>query len=238
MSSAPASPSSAARFRRRGVGGALLLGPVLFAAAELTGPELAGSSAHQVAQFAAHRSQQVASSLLSLATAMVLLIGVLGAVHLIRRRGVALGHAAAVFCVYGLVAAHAALAGVNLVFAELGSPRLDRGAMVALYDTITRDAWLGAPLLLGHYALVIGVLLLGVALWRGGIGPRWAAVCVVLFPLADVLLSALPLGEATDWISNGFGVVGLGALGLWVLRLTDADWETPSVTPEPSLATA
>src|SRR5512144_2820345 len=107
------SPTSAARLHRAVAGSALLLGPVLFAATELTGPEQTGSSAHHVAQLAAHRSQQVASSLLSIATAMVLLIGVLGAVHLIRRRGLVLGSVAAVLTVHGLVAAHAALGGVN-----------------------------------------------------------------------------------------------------------------------------
>lgn len=230
--------SSTSRFRRTVAGTALVLGPVLFAAAELTSLDLTGSSASQVAQLAAHRSQQLASALLSIATAMVLVIGVLGAVHLIRRRGAALGHAAAVFCVYGLVAAHAALGGVNLVFAELASPGLDRTAMVALFDTITHDVAIGAPLLFGHYALVIGVLLLGAALWRGGIGPRWAAVCILLFPVSDILLSVLPLGSATDWVSNAFGTVGFGALGLTILRMTDTEWETPSPAPEPSLTTA
>ena len=80
------------------------------------------------------------------------------------------------------------------------------------------------------------MLLLGVALWRSGVGPRWAAVCVVLFPLSDVLLSVLPLGEAPDWISNAFGVLGLGALGLWVLRMTEADWETPFARPQDAVA--
>jgi hypothetical protein len=216
------------RFRRTVAGAALLLGPVLVAAAELTAPELTGSAAHQVGQLAAHRGQQVASSLLSIATAMVLMVGVLGAVHVIRRRGAAHADGAAALVVYGLVAAHAALGGVNLVFAELGSPDLDRTAMVGLYDTITHDAALGAPLLLGHYLLVIGVLLLGAALWRSGVGPRWAAICVVLFPLSDVLLGFLPFGEAADVISNGFGILGLGALGLAVLRMTAAEWEAPS----------
>lgn len=238
MSSRTASPSSASRFRRTVAGAALLLGPVLFAAAELSSPALSGTSAQQLAQLGAQRNQQVASSLLSIATAMVLLVGVLGAVHLVRRRGAGLAHAAAIFCVYGLVAAHAALAGVNLVFAELGSPSLDRSSMVALYDTITHDAALGAPLLLGHYALVIGVILLGIALWRGAVGPRWAAVCIVLYPVSDVLLSFVPVGDAGEWISNGLGIAGLGALGLFVLRMTDAQWEAPVATAhEPSLAT-
>jgi len=222
----PTAPPSSqpARFRRTVAGCALVLGPVLFAAAELSGPELTGSSAHQVAQLAAHRGQQVVSSLLSIATAMVLLIGVLGAVHLVRRRGVVAAHLAAVLSVYGLVAAHAALGGVNLVFAELGTPGLDRTAMVDLYDTVTHSA-IGAPLLLGHFALVVGLLLLGVSLWRAGVGPRWAAVCVVLYPVSDVLLSIVPASEVADVVSNGFGIVGLGALGLHVLRMADAAWD-------------
>jgi hypothetical protein len=216
-------------FRRTLTGVALLGGPVLFAAAEMTGPTLTGSSAQQVQQLADHRGEQLAASLLSIASALVLLIGVLGAVHLVRRRGVTLAHLAALFTGYGLIAAHAALGGVNLMFFEMGAPGRDRAAMVDLHDHLTHDAAVGAPLMLGHYTLVLGVILLGIALWRGGVGPRWAASCVVLFPLSDVLLSAVPIDALADWVSNGFGIVGLGALGVYVLRLTDDQWRSPSV---------
>ena len=51
----PTAPPSSqpARFRRTVAGCALVVGPVLFAAAELSAPELTGSSVHQVAQLAA-----------------------------------------------------------------------------------------------------------------------------------------------------------------------------------------
>jgi hypothetical protein len=62
-------------------------------------------------------------------------------------------------------------------------------------------------------------------------------VCILLFPVSDILLSVLPLGEAAGWISNAFGIVGFGALGLATLRLTDAEWESPSLPERVAVGT-
>jgi hypothetical protein len=215
-------------FRRTVTGTALLLGPVLFAAAEMTFPEPSESAANQVAQFAAHRTEQLTAGMLSVFTTMVLLPALLGTVHLVRSRGVALAHISALMIGYGLIAAHAALGGVNLIWGMLGSRGLDQAAMADLYDRVTHNVAVGAPLLLGHWAFVLGIILLGVALWRAGVGPRWAAVCIVLFPVSDMLLSVVPIHELAEWVSNGVGIAGMGALGLYVLRLTDDQWRSPS----------
>lgn len=228
---------SASSFRRLVVGTALLTGPALFAAAELLAPvQVTGESA-QLAEYAAHRGALMASSFASIASALVLLAGFLGLVHLVRGRGAGYANVAALLFGYGLIAAHAALGGVNLVFAEIARPGLDRTAMIRLFHSLMHDVGLGAPLLLGHYIFVLGLILLAVATWRGRVGPTWASICVLLFPISDILLSNVPNPAVSDIVSNVFGIVGFGALGLTVLTMSDERWNgssAPATTTVPA----
>jgi hypothetical protein len=233
--------TSAPSFRRRIAGCALIVGPVLFAAAELLAPEQVDGDRQQFAEYAAHRGALLASSFLSIASALVLLAGLLGLVHLVRRRGAVYANVAALLLGYGLIAAHAALGGVNLVFAEMVTPGLNHTAMYDLFHSMVHDVGLAAPLLAGHYIFVIGLILLGVATWRGRVGPTWASLCVLLFPISDVLLGNLPNPAVSDIVSNVFGIVGFGALGLYLLSMSNRDWDAPQMaaattTPVPAPA--
>ena len=221
--------TSAPRFRRTASGVALIVSPVLFSAAEMLAPEQQDDNAKQLAVYATHRSALLVSSFLSITVALVLMVGTVGLVHLVRARGVTYANLAAVFVAYGLVFAHAALGGVNLMFAEMVKPGLDRTAMLSLYDSLMHDVTLAAPLLLGHYIFVVGLILLAVALLRAQTGPRWAAVCVLLFPVSDVILGNFPLTHLAEIVSGAFAVAGFAGLGVYLLRMSDAQWETVAV---------
>jgi hypothetical protein len=221
--------TSASTFRRLTAGCALVTGPLLFAAAEILAPEQVDGDRQQFAEFAAHRGALLASSFFSIASALVLIPGFLGLVHLVRRRGVTYANIAALLLGYGLIAAHAALGGVSLVFAEMVAPGLNHAAMYELFHSMMHDVGLGAPLLAGHYIFVIGLILLGVAIWRGRVGPTWASVCVLLFPISDVLLSNVHNAAVSDIVSNVFSVVGFGALGLYLLTMSNHDWDAANL---------
>ena len=119
--------------------------------------------------------------------------------------------------VFGAVTAHAGLAGANLVISEAATPGQDRTSMLVLLDTVFHDT-AGAPLLLGHLVFTLGILLLGLAVWRSRIAPTWVGVCLMLFPIADVLLSGVPVEHLADVVSNLFGVVGFAGLGVAMVR--------------------
>ena len=221
--------TSASSFRRLVAGCALITGPLLFAAAELLAPEQVDGDRQQFAEYAAHRGALFAASFASIVSALVLLAGFVGLVHLVRRRGVTYANVAALLLGYGLIAAHAALGGVNLVFAEMVTPGLNHTAMYELFHSMMQDVGLGAPLLAGHYIFVIGLILLGVATWRGRVGPTWASVCVLLFPISDMLLSNVPNPAVGDIVSNVFGVVGFGALGVHLLTMSNHNWDAASL---------
>ena len=218
--------TSAHRFRRRLCGVSLMLSPLLFAAAEMLAPASVSDAGRQLDLYAQHRTALLVSAHASIAVGACLLTGILGLVHLTRVRGVTWVHVGGLLAGYGLITAHVALGGVNLVFAEIAKPGLDRPAMLGLYHAVTHDPVVGAPLLLGHLTFVLGLCLLAIGLLRGAVGPRWAAVCVLMFPVSDLLLSAVRPDVIGEVVSNLFGIAGFAGLGLHLLRMSDDAWET------------
>ena len=222
---------NAAHFRRTVAGLCLLIAPLLFVVAEIA-PQPSGSAAAQLASYAQHRDQLLAGLLLGIASSMLFIPALFGLLHQIRDRGVVYAHVAAAMIVYGLVTA-AALWGVNAVFWEMAKPGMNPSAMATLLDGIHHASAVGAPLLAGHYPFALGVLLLGVAVWRACLAPRWAGILVALFPVSDAVLS--PAGDVTSaLISGAIGVVGFGALGWRMLATPDASWDQlPEISVEP-----
>lgn len=225
--------SDAAHFRRTVAGLCLLLAPALFAAAEILTPQPSGSAAAQLASFAQHRGQLMVGVLCGLASSMLFVPALFGLLHQIRGRGVVFAHVAAALMIYGLVT-DTALTGVNVMFWVMTKPGMNHAAMVSLLNGLLHGtAALGAPLLAGHYLFAVGVLLLGIAVWRARLTPRWAGILVALFPVTDVVLS--PAGDLASLVSDVIGVVGFGVLGWRTLAAPDASWdETPEISAEPA----
>jgi hypothetical protein len=225
--------SDAPHFRRTVAGLCLVAAPALFAAAEILTPQPSGGTAAQLASFAQHRDQLLAGLLCGLASSMLFAPALFGLLQQIRTKGVAYAHVAAAMIIYGLVA-DAALAGVNAMFWVMTKPGTNRGAMVSLLHGLEHGSAVpGAPLLAGHYLFAVGILLLGVAVWRARLAPRWAGILVALFPVADVALS--PAGDISSLISDAIGIAGFAALGLRLLATPDAEWDpAPSAPAKPA----
>ena len=221
-----------AHFRRTVAGLCLVAAPLLFAAAEIATPQPSGNAAAQLASYAQHRDQLLAGLLCGIASSMLFVPALFGLLHQIRGRGVVYAHVAAGMIVYGLVTA-AALGGINVMFWEMTKPGMNRTAMINVLNGLEHGSALpGAPLLAGHYLFALGVVLLGIALWRARIAPRWAGILVALFPVSDVALS--PAGDIASLVSDAIGVVGFAALGLRLLAASDEAWDqTPEISPEP-----
>ncbi len=110
---------------------------------------------------------------------------------------------------------------------------MNRGAMVDLLNGLEHGSALpAAPLLAGHYLFALGVVLLGVAVWRARITPCWAGILMALFPVSDVVLNAT--GDIGSLVSDAIGIVGFGVLGWRLLAAPDASWDqVPEISPEP-----
>jgi hypothetical protein len=218
------------------IGGiSLLAAPILFAAAEILSPESGGDAAASLASFSQHRTALLASALLGLASTMVLIPAVAAVLHLIRRRGVIYAHIAACLIIYGLVTAHAALGGINIMFYEMTSPAMPRTAMLALGNELFHAHAIAGPILLGHYAFALGILLLGIGLWRSHAFAGWVGPCVVAWILTDIALGSAPVGHVlADVISNLFAIAAFSTIGWTLLTSTDATWDSVAIAPSPS----
>ena len=220
---------NAAHFRRTVAGVSLLCAPVFFAGAEILSPESDGSGASQLALYAEHRGSLLAAAMLGLASTVFFIPAIFGILHRVRARGVTFAHIAAAMCLYGLVTAHAALGGVNIMFYEMTSPNVNKSAMVTLLNELTSGPAVAAPLLLGHLIFAIGMLLLGIGVWRSRAFPRWAGPCVVLWIVVDLVVSSAPVSHVVgDIASNAFGLVGFATIGWTLLTSTDASWDQRS----------
>ena len=94
----------------------------------------------------------------------------------------------------GAVAFAAWLAGlVSLGASDLlyvhAAQLADRASAVTLVHAITTDAAFVVPEVLFIIGHVVGMLLLGIALWRSRAVPRWAAALVGLAPLVQLFVN-------------------------------------------------
>jgi hypothetical protein len=215
----------ATNFRRTVGGLCLILAPVLFAITEISYPVGDGSAADQLNQAAGSHDLMLADIFIGIASAILFYPAVYALLHVTRRRGVVLGHVAAILTVAGIGLAHLALAGLQLMLWAMSGPGVDRPAMVAFLDkTMQNPAAL--PLVLGHSAFALGLILFGIAVWRSGFGYRWAGPAVAVGVLVDIVGGTVGLPDlAVSVISDAIFVTALAAIGLQTLLTPDSEWE-------------
>ena len=91
----------------------------------------------------------------------------------------------------------------------------DRASAVSLVHAVTGDAVFTIPafgFIVGH---MLGLLLLGIALWRSRAVPRWAAALVGLASLAQVPVHDSGAGSA---VAYGLLLIGMAACAVTLLR--------------------
>ena len=109
------------------------------------------------------------------------------------------------------------------VFAwSAGTAGLDQASITKVVDVTHGSVDVAATVfVIGH---VFGTILLGIAMWRSGVGGRWAAVAVAIsqpLHLISVIISSHPL----DLIGWGLQAVGFAAVGWAILRMPNDEWQ-------------
>jgi hypothetical protein len=211
-------------FRRTLGGLCLILAPVLFAVAEITYPAVNGNGAQQLEAAARNHDLMLADIYFGIASAILFIPAVFALLHVTRRRGVMLGHVAAILTVAGVCLAHLALAGLQLMLWAMAGPGVDRQAMAAFIDKTMQNP-AGLPLLLGHELFALGVILFGIAVRRSGFGYRWAGPAISIGVVIDIVGGTIGLPDLLIAVlSDAIFVTGLAAVGLKVLLTPDAEW--------------
>jgi hypothetical protein len=211
-------------FRRTLGGLCLILAPILFAIAEITYPSSSGNGAQQLDAAARNHDVMLADIYFGIASAILFMPAIYALLHVTRKRGVVLGHVAAILTVAGLSLAHLALGGLQLMLWAMAGPGADRQAMASFIDK-TQQNPAALPLVLGHDLFAFGIIVFGIAVWRSGFGYRWAGPAIAIGVVIDIVGGTIGLPDMLIAIlSDGIFVTGLAAVGLKVLLTSDAEW--------------
>jgi hypothetical protein len=115
--------------------------------------------------------------------------------------------------------------GTDLVLWTGAQAGLGAQAVTDLVDTVHPTTNVAVVVfVLGH---VIGTVLLGIALFRSRVVPRWAAVLTAVAQpahfVAFVILGS-PMLDAAAWAANA---VAFAVVAVAILRLSDDEWDLP-----------
>jgi Domain of unknown function (DUF4386) len=226
--------SDSRNFGRTLAGIALIAAPLLFLLGTAIDPAWADDTDEYLSEVAADKGLYLLAGILNLVAALLLIAGLLGVIHLLRRRRVTVGQIGAALVMIGAVAI--ASTYVINVFEIVGTgDEFDRGQLVSLLDE-TEESGEAAPVfvmfLLG---LVLGSILLAIGLWRQKAVPVWVPIVLVLSSVAGFVAGD---SQASSLITGVLLAAALIAIGLRILAVSDDDWERWEVLSEEREETA
>ena len=213
------------RFRRWVAGISLIGFAVALVAQDLVGPHTPSDAAGTYTAVAADRGGTVASSVFLLISSLFLVPAVWGILHVVRARGVTLGHIGGALAIVGALG-HVAVMTYQLALVEMTKAG-DREAMVALIDRLDSSPVVGAIVFPMILAFALGLLILAIALWRARFVQGWAALLVVAAVALDI---GAPDGAPAS-VSIAKQLLAFAAfayVGLRMLRMSDAEWDGPT----------
>jgi hypothetical protein len=213
--------SDSRNFGRTFAGIALIAAPLLFLLSTALDPAWADETEEYLSEVAADSGLYLLAGILNLLGALLLIPGLLGVIHLLRRRRVTLGQIGAALMMLGAVAISSTYA--ISVFEIVGTGGdFDRDQLAALLDD-TEESGEAAPIfamfLLG---LVLGSVLLAIGLWRQRAVPIWVPIVLVLGILAGFAVGG---SQVSSLVTSALLAAALIAIGLRILSVSDDDWE-------------
>src|SRR5680860_842487 len=177
--------SNPAKARRTAAGLALIAAPLLFLVADVISPAWSDDTAAYVREVADSPDAQAWSGLLYVIGFALIVPAVIGIVHLIRGRGVALAHIGGALAVLGL-GMFPALA-VTSILDAVAVESIAQGEYVAIIDGFEDNAAAIVMLLLTLVPALLSLILIAAALWRSGLAPWPVAVALMLSALLLVV---------------------------------------------------
>jgi hypothetical protein len=171
---------------RRAIGLAMILAPIAWLASAIVAPQLESDEGAQLAVVAQHPDRWYWFALLTLVGAMLLVPALMGVIGLLRERAPLAGYVGGSLAVLGvLVAIGDSLE--QLVIWQMGAPRADHAQMTALLTRLDDAAGLTLIFTIGALALVVGTVTLAVGLIRARVAPAWAAACLPIAMLVNIV---------------------------------------------------
>jgi hypothetical protein len=211
--------NDANNFRRTALGLCLIAAPLVGLISAFITPRFTGGMGAELATISEHTGRWLASEFLNLVSFFLFMLAVLGIVHLLRHRLVVLGHAGG-----GLVLLGAFFHGAIIGFALVEVPLVESGGardwMVEFANGMYESTAF-TMILFPFLSFFVGWILLAIALWQARVAPLWVAATLGVAPLSEFFGPEVVSPE----LMFALFLIGLGYLGLRVLRLSDGEWE-------------
>lgn len=218
--------SDAHHSRKMLAGACMVVAPFVLLVAMVIHPASDMDEATQVATIADNLDAWYVAHLLAFVAIMLMVPALLGLMHMLRERQVALGHVGGGLALVGLLA-FTGLVAMELVLWQMAGAG-NTAETVALLERLNETAGIVIPFVLLSFGFALGVACLAVGLYRARAVQSWMAVFVAV----GAILFGFAVATAMNWlaiVAAAFLLVGLGAIGRMVLRETDEAWEH---TPE------
>jgi hypothetical protein len=218
--------SDAHHFRKMVAGACMVVAPLVLLVAVVIHPASDMNEATQVATIQDNLDAWYVAHLLALISIALTVPVVLGLMHMLREREVALGHVGGGLAMLGLLA-FAGIVGMEMVMWQMAAGGSTAEA-VALLERLNNTAGIVIPFLFVSFGFALGLACLALGLYRARAVQSWMAISTA----AGAILFGFAVGTAMNWlaiVAAAFLVVGIGAIGRMVLRETDEAWEH---TPE------
>lgn len=211
-----------AQLVRSTVAASLVVGAVLTVVSILLMPDFSGGHAERLEAIADAGPAATVSALGFASSQLFLAVGLVGLAHLLRSRAPVLAGLGGTLALLGTFG-HAVYGGVSLLMVSMAA---DPGSTDAYAAALTRgEQGIGLPFMAaGLLGTVLGMVLLGVAAWRAGLGPRWLGPAMILWVLVEFVGSSL-----SDWASYASGAlyaIVFVTLAVTVLRSSLTHWLT------------
>jgi hypothetical protein len=205
----------------------MVLAPLLFLVAFVVSPKLETSAGKMLGATVDHVDRFYIANLVATIGLMLVVPAVLGVMHMLRERRPAYSGLGGALTLVGVFAS---LVGQGVAFAmwEMARHGGESAGNVGVLHALTHDTGTVVPIYVLGYVGALGVVVLAAGLYRARVVDWWMAL---FFAAGVVCINvAFPAGMlALAIVGSALMLVGLGSMGLMVLRESDADWEH---TPE------
>lgn len=213
-------PSSPSPYRRNVAAAGLVVAAVLSGLSVVLQPPFPDGFAARLAAIDGAGTGAALSAAAFVLAQLPLGAGVLGVAHLLRGRSPRMSTVAASLCVLGAFG-HAVFGGVSLVYVVAAGDQANRDAYASLVQQVESSPVM-AFAALGLLGTVIGLVLLGISLWRAQLVARWVPAALWAFIVVEFAGSGL--SDYASYVSGVLFVVVMGALAGWVLRSPVSAW--------------
>jgi hypothetical protein len=200
------------------MGVALIAAPLAIMIGELVSPDISEQGEPSLRAVSDQRWRFLVWIWVGIGAAVLLVPAVLALMRILRGRGAIfglLGGSLAIVGAIGLAAHNASFLNIEGL-ADYG----DRAAAIGVYEGVETPSLLVLIFFVFLIPFYLGLLLLAAGLLRARTVPWWMPLAII----AAVVLGAAPI-PLLAYLGLGLLVVGLGAIGVWVLRTSNAEWD-------------